>query len=425
MTSTLPSAHPRWLRAGGLATIATVVTLGIWYGLQHWAQRHGFFDLRIYRDAVQWWLNGNPLYEFVQPSTGGLGFTYPPFGAALMMPLALLDWEVATAIVSVANAAAITLGTWYLVAPVADRNGWPRWFAVWTAVPLVCALEPIRETMGFGQVNMLLFGLVLVDMWALNRGYRWAGVGIGLAAAIKITPAFFVVYLLATGRRRAAGTAVGTAVGTTLLTALFSFPTSWQFWTDTLWQTSRVGRYDYASNQSWMGLLARLVDGGEPDKLLWLAGVLVIAAFGIWRARRAWLAGDDLAGLTLAGLTGVLISPISWTHHLYWMVPALVLLVAAAAERRNWWYLFVAACTWAAVSGSLIWAYNHGPGEHHSDGWVGVLGENAYILLTVLLLATVPARDRAAAPVSPAGATRAPAPAGAPPRAASRPGAAG
>ena len=335
-------AWVRYLRTAGLAVILAAVAYAVWYGLEHHAQRHGFFDLRIYRSAVSWWLDGRPLYEYVQPHTGGLGFTYPPFAGALMIPLAMMPFETGTALASVCTAAAVTLTTWWLVAPVAERNGWPRWFAVGVAVPLVCALEPIRETMGFGQVNMLLVGLILVDVWALRRGYRFAGIGIGLAAAIKLTPAFFVAYLLVTGRRRPALTAMATAVVVTLLTALAAPATSWQFWTGALWQTSRVGRYDYVGNQSWMGLLARLSDPTEPNRLIWLVGVLLVGTFGLWRARKAWQAGDDLAGFTLAGLTAVLLCPISWTHHLYWIVPAFVLLVAAAAEQRNLTYLAVA-----------------------------------------------------------------------------------
>ncbi len=314
-----------------------------------------------------------------------------------MIPLAMMPFETGTALASVCTAAAITLTTWWLVAPVAERNGWPRWFAVGVAVPLVCALEPIRETMGFGQVNMLLVGLILFDVWALRRGYRFAGIGIGLAAAIKLTPAFFVAYLLVTGRRRPALTAMATAVVVTLVTALAAPSTSWQFWTGALWQTSRVGRYDYVGNQSWMGLLARLSDPAPPNQLIWLAGVLLVGTFGLWRARRAWLAGDELAGFTLAGLTAVLLCPISWTHHLYWIVPAFVLLVAAAAEQRNLTYLAVALAGWAAFAGSAIWPYNHRQHEHYSDGFVGVVGENLYVVICLLLIVVLPFRARVAA----------------------------
>jgi alpha-1,2-mannosyltransferase len=375
-----------------LAAVAAAVALLVWAGLDRWAQRHGFFDLRIYRGALRWWLDGGTLYGYVQPRTGGLGFTYPPFAALVLTPLAAVGFDAAAAAVSVGTAAAVTLTTWWFVGPLADRYGWPRWFAVAVAVPLVCALEPVRETMGFGQVNLLLVALVLADLGALRRGARFAGVGIGLAAAVKLTPAFFVLYLLVTGRGRAAGVAVGTAAAATVLAAAVAPAASWQFWGEALWRTSRVGRYDYTGNQSWMGLLARLTDPHPPSRLLWLAGAAAIAGYGLWRARRAWRAGDDLAGLTVAGLAAGLVSPISWTHHLYWVVPALVLLLAAAAERRALAPAVLAAVTWAAFAGSLIWPFNHRPGEHLADGALGVLGENAYVLLCLVLLAAVPAR---------------------------------
>ena len=38
------------------------------------------------------------------------------------------------------------------------------------------------------------------------------------------------------------------------------------------------------------------------------------------------MAGDELAGLTLAGMVGVLISPVSWVHHIIWVFPAMVIL---------------------------------------------------------------------------------------------------
>ena len=52
----------------------------------------------------------------------------------------------------------------------------------------------------------------------------------------------------------------------------------------------------------------------------------MLAVVGLWRARRAVLGGDELAGLTLAGLVGVLVSPVSWVHHIIWIFPAMVIL---------------------------------------------------------------------------------------------------
>ncbi len=53
-------------------------------------------------------------------------------------------------------------------------------------------LEPVYHTLFLGQVNVFLLALVLTDIWRVAQGKR-AGAGIGLAAAIKLTPAIFVV----------------------------------------------------------------------------------------------------------------------------------------------------------------------------------------------------------------------------------------
>ena len=383
-----------------LAGVVAGVITTVWYCLEHYAQRHYFFDLRIYHNAVTWWLNGHQLYDYVQPRTGGFGFTYPPFAAVLMAPLSLVTLAHAGLVMSVITALGILVTTWWLVAPLAEQRGWPTGLVVALAVPLACLAEPLRETMGFGQINMILILLVLADWLALSRGSKFAGIGIGLAAAIKLTPAIFIAYLLVTGRRRAAAVATATAAAATLLTALVSPDTSWRYWTEALWQTSRVGRLDYASNQSLLGLLARLADPGRPDRLAWLVLVVVIVAVGFTRAARACAAGDDLAGFTLTGLTGCLICPISWTHHLYWVIPAIVICVEVGIgdERvdldavRRGGYLLLAGLTWWVFATSVIWPFNHRQGQHWSDGLIGVLGENAYVLLCVALLCLMPVR---------------------------------
>ena len=403
-------ARDRWRVAGTAAQVAIVgivVALVSYWLLAH-AQRHGFFDLVIYRNAARWWLDGNALYSFVQPNSGGYGFTYPPFAALCMVPMAYLSLNAAAAVTSVGTAVAITVTTWWLLAPVAERHGWPRWFAVALAVPIVSGLEPVRETMGFGQVNLFLVALILADVAALRRGRPWAGAGIGLAMAVKLTPGLFVVYLLVTRRWRAAGVATGAFAGATLLAAMVDSGTSWQFWTQTLWNTSRVGRLDYVSNQSLLGVAARLADSGEPDRLFWLALCLAVLGLLLWRATRAFRAGDDLVGFTLTGLATCLLSPISWTHHLFWIVPAVVVLVDVAAGRvlhsaAPQWFrarpdVVARAAGGAAVAVlamflfSVVWPFNHRPGEHYTDGLIGVLGENAYALTVLVLLVLLPIR---------------------------------
>jgi alpha-1,2-mannosyltransferase len=314
-----------------LATIGAV-TAAAWYVVFDVVEKpplHGFFDLRVYRGAVLWWLHGEPLYSFALPP-GPKGFTYPPFAAVLLVPLTWLPEGPTEILVLLASVGVVVLLTWSLVAPVARRHEISPWFAVPLAVPVVLAMEPIRLTLGEGQLNMFILALVLADVVAWRRGRAWCGVGIGIATALKLTPGLFIVFLALIGRRRAAVLATGTALGATLLGFAVDPGVSVQYWTSTLWDTSRVGRLSNPWNQSVLGLLAHVSSPGQPDRLLWVLLDVGVVVLGLVRAVRVYRRGDDLAAVTLAGLTACLVSPISWVHHLYWVVPAVVVLADVA-----------------------------------------------------------------------------------------------
>jgi len=350
------------------------------------ADGHGDFDLLVYRGAVRSWVGGTPLYDFLQPGTP-YGFTYPPLAALLMLPLSVLPLWFAHDVNMVVDGAIITLTTWWLVRQVAPRHGWSTGYVTACAVPLVCLLEPVRDTVGFGQVNLMLVGLVVLDLEVLRRHSQWAGLGVGLAAAVKLTPAILVVLLLAKRPRAALNAAVVGALAT--LAAFVAAPgTSVRFWTSALLDTSRVGRTDYASNQALSGALARLADATTAPYLPWLALVLLVGAFGLYRGVRAVRAGDDLAGLALIGLTGALISPISWTHHLWWVVPAIAVLVRAGADRQRWlWLAGAVALLFSSSVPDLTSTHLH---QHLAHGPFVVVGGSSYTLAMLLMVAVLP-----------------------------------
>lgn len=365
------------------------------------ASPHHFYDLKIYMSAMRWWAAGNPLYDYVQPDflQGKLYFTYPPFAALLLLPFAGLRIGATVAIFTALSMVAVAVTTWWLVTPVADRRGIPRWFAVAVAVPLVFATESVRETITFGQINMLLVVLILADLlFAVPRNSRWAGVGIGVATALKLFPGIFIVYLLATRRWRAAVVASAAAGAATLLAAAVTPNDSWRFWTHELWATGRVGRPDYTGNQSIFGLLSRLWVPQEPDRLLWLGLVAVAAVYGLWRAARAARAGDELAGLTLTGLVAALASPITWTHHVYWFIPALVVLVdaglsdPATGRPRRTSRLVTAAVVYGFIVYGVVSYYDWGVAPVRTDSPVEFVLRNVYVLLAVWLLVALPVR---------------------------------
>jgi alpha-1,2-mannosyltransferase len=403
-TSTTPPTRPeRTLTARRVLTVAVLVLAAaaahVGYG-----NRHRFFDLRIYWEAMRWWASGHDLYAYARPDKvqGSLGFTYPPFAALLLRPLGLLPFGVAVVAFTAVSVAALTLATYWLLAPVADRHGWPRWYALAVALPLVSWLEPIRETITFGQINAVLALLVVGDLLiAVPRKWRLAGAAIGLAAAIKLTPAIFIVYLLLTRRWRAALTASATAVAATLVAAAVDWGDSWKFWTSTVWDTSRVGpNLGRIQNQSLLGTLARLAGPDHrPPQALWALLAVAVVWYGLWRARRAALAGDETTGLTLAGFTGGLVSPVTWSHHLFWFVPALVVLVDVAATRSGGRRraAVLAAVVYASVAGSVISWYEWGFAPHVFDhGVPGFLIANWYVLIILVLLCALPIRAAAA-----------------------------
>ncbi|MGV9355360.1 glycosyltransferase 87 family protein [Streptomyces misionensis] len=354
----------------------------------------GFFDLRVYYGAVHTWVHhGGLIYDYRVPGTP-YGFTYPPFAAVLMLPLAVLGRSAAIAVSLLVNTAALAVVLRVLAGERWRRHGWYGW------VPALCALalfEPLRDTFSFGQVNVVLLALVLADAWLLTSGRdRWAGAGIGLAAAIKLTPALFIGMLLLAGRRRAAGTAAAVAAAASALAAWVDPAASRFYWTEALWDTGRVGRLDYVSNQSLQGVLARLGETGRP---LWATAVLLTLCVWAWRTRRAAAARDWTAAFALTGAAACLVSPITWVHHLVWLLPSFAVLLRAGRRR-------LAGVLYAVLCSSVVWLW---VGDACGPG--GFLGSNLYTWITLGLLLGLPVgQPRAALPLARSASATAPAP---------------
>jgi len=339
--------------------------------------RH-FFDLGVYRGAVRSWLiDGDGLYDYRYQDTE-YGFTYPPFAALVMSPLAITSWPVAVAAAALLNAGAVAvLIRWYFV-PILRRHGWP----VWTPCALMflgfLVFEPSRDTFSYGQVNLLLLVLVCSDL----RNHRFSGVGIGLAAAIKLTPVVFIGYLILSRQYRQAATAIGAAAGATVLALLIAPDASIEFWTDAVWDTGRIGKLYYVSNQSLRGVVARL-DAPPP---LWLTAVALVVAYWCW-----WVGSrkpEPLLGFAVTGVIACLVSPVTWVHHLVWLIPGVFLLLDRALRtpgpeprRRRVGLLFAG---FAVMSSSLVWAW-----WAHPLGWGSFPGSNAYVWITLVVLAAL------------------------------------
>lgn len=344
----------------------------------------GFTDLFVYQYGGRTVLDGLDLYAARDPVTG-LAFTYPPFAAVVLVPLALLPTWLAAALWTGASMGALAVVVVFVRCAL-DRPA-PGWLVALLTVAAL-ALEPVWQNLAFGQVNLFLMVVVLVDL--VRPEDRWSGVLVGIAAGVKLTPLVFVVLLVLAGRRTAAGRAALTFAGTVAVGFVATPGSATAYWTDRLLDAGRIGPPALAHNQSVYGALTRLLDG-RPPALLWLAVAGPIALAVVVGA--AWVRrGDRVLGTCLGAIAMLLASPISWSHHWVWVVP-----VALALWERSRW----AGAAWAAVfvTRPVLWPpygrsreYGWSPLDH----FVG----NAYLLaaLTLSAWAAVSLNRRAGSP---------------------------
>ncbi|ANZ40820.1 hypothetical protein BBK82_37380 [Lentzea guizhouensis] len=287
------------------------------FGLIAWVLRLPLgLDSAVYRSGALAVLTGEPLYERLAATPDwavDLPFTYPPIAAVLFTPLAVLPTQSAWAVFAVSAA----LGVGAVLRWTTGRAASPLLFVV------AFSLEPVWRTVGYGQINVLLMAVVV---FAVLRPSRFSGVLVGVAAAVKLTPLIFVLHLLVTGRTKDAGRALATFGGLQLLGFLLLPGDSVRYWGSAVFHGNNATGNGWYTNQSISGAVQRLTGGAgwAPVLVAVLGGCCVTAAAVL--ARRAHLRGEALGALLVTAFCGVLVSPISWTHHWVWVVPLVALL---------------------------------------------------------------------------------------------------
>src|SRR3984957_3098950 len=126
----------------------------------------------------------------------GHWFTYSPFAAVVFVPIAALPLVVARIGWDLASVAALG----YSLVLILKLAGYrPSRLAIAGVTAAAMVLDPVYQTLFLGQINLILLALILTDVWRVANG-RHAGLGVGVAAAGKLTPAVFIgVFLFAGG----------------------------------------------------------------------------------------------------------------------------------------------------------------------------------------------------------------------------------
>jgi alpha-1,2-mannosyltransferase len=294
-------------------------------------------DLSVFRDAGYAVIHNLPLYSEHFPSASGFRFIYPPFAAVLFAPMA----AVPQCALQVGWSTLNLLLLWCILRTILARLcvTSPNWAALAALGPAL-VLEPVRSNFDFGQVNIALMALVIADCLGVLPG-RLRGIGIGIAAGIKITPAAFGLVLLL--RRDGAGvTRALAAFAATVVIGFLARPqASRYFWETEFLRTDRAGDHQFSRNQALTGLITRLGATGLAEEVLWMLSVAAIIAAAVFAGRRFTRSGMHVAATAVIALAALLAAPLAVTHHWTYVVFLIPLLIAR--QHRPWRPLLMAA----------------------------------------------------------------------------------
>jgi alpha-1,2-mannosyltransferase len=362
-----------------------------------------FVDLHVYVGGAASLSRPGALYDYVyadQTPNFPLPFTYPPFAAVLFYPLHLVPfgvlafiWQLATiaALYGVVRLSQRLLAT---AAGGAGRSGGQDTAMLWTAVAIW--IEPLRSNFAYGQIDVFL---VLAVLCAVCSTRWWlSGLLVGLAAGVKLTPAISGLYFVGVRRWGAAAFAAAVFFGTIAVSALAVGDQTRRYFLDLLGDASRVGPIGTSFNQSWRGGLSRLLghDAGQGPLVLAAIALTAVLAVLAWRAIGVDLASPDRLGLLLVvQLFGLLVSPISWTHHWVWLVPLMIWLLHGPLRTRagarilgwGWLALTLIGVPWLlSFARPTIWQVGH----PWYLAWAGMI----YVVATLVTLAWIAATGR-------------------------------
>ncbi|MDP7726685.1 MULTISPECIES: mannosyltransferase [Mycobacterium] len=358
-----------------------------------------FVDLHVYVGGAAALDHPGTLYSYVyadQTPDFPLPFTYPPFAAVILYPLHFVPFGVLAFLWHVAIVAAlygVVRVSQRLIGTAADRTA----AMLWTAVSIW--IEPLRSNFDYGQINVFL---VLAVLYAVYTTRWWlSGALVGVAAAVKLTPAVAGIYLLGARRWSAALFSLAVFLCTIGVSLLVVGDQARYYFTDLLGDAHRVGPIATSFNQSWRGAISRIVghDAGYGPLVLAALVVTAVVAVLAWRALDN---SDALGRLLVVELFGLLLSPISWTHHWVWLVPLMIWLIHGPLRERlgarilgwGWLVLTVIGVPWLlSFEQPTIWVI--------SRPWYLAWAGSVYVVAALATLGWV-ATTRSARRVAPA-----------------------
>jgi hypothetical protein len=354
---------------------AIVLAIGVALVVGHWVatmmkprgdfSRHWEFGRRFLAD------------EFLYAD--GLDVPYPPFFAVGYAPLSLLPLRVAKPVLFLVGFASLAGLMWILNALAQKALPLSRERLFWvSAATLLVASRFISRDFADGGQNLVLLGLtwLAIYLWKIGRDFS-AGVSLGLAIALKCTPALFVPYFAWKRQWKFAVASLVCGAAFTLAPALrqSTYALHMQTWFEAVSQgvtqpdpSIGVLGPEELQNKALRPALARFLTHLPADApgridsagyidfldlqprtagILIKAIMLVVAGWIAWLLRRPLTGRDDpmlVWECATISLLTLLYSPITWGQHCVAAISALYLLFRSIAAGRvlprwMWWTL--------------------------------------------------------------------------------------
>lgn len=356
-------------------------------------------DLDVYLRGARDLAQARPLYDPFLHQSGDPAlrdaFIYPPLFAILMLPLLLVPTNVVPVVWLMAMHAALA-AAFILV--------WRRLRAsratVLLALLITVAFYPLWVDASQAQANLPILLLITLGVLGISDGKSRAGIWIGFAAALKLTPALLLIWLLVERRFRAAAWVLGGFAGFSAVGAVVRPVDSLTY--ARVVAPQLAGGTAYFSNESIAGVVDRFFTSNPYTTPLvtlpWAHSLIVVLALGtlgawIWMARG--MADPLMRALTFLPIVP-LVSALSWEHHLVILLPLVWLTLAVLASRG--WPLAEAAAVAVAVLALL--AIPHLPigppyatdfaRAAHTKNPLWLAGANRLFIGTALLLIVSP-----------------------------------
>ncbi len=379
------SAAVRWARPGHRPRASTVVLLGMvvsallfvtsltaylidaisHLGVLTW------YDLNVYNDAGLI-ARQLPSILYTWELTPSIKFTYTPFAALVFAAGSILSWDALRWLMTIVSLISIPATVW-LTLTAMGRRGAGRAGVMLAVSALAFWIEPVTKGLALGQVEPVLLLLVVWDL-TRNDDRRWKGIGIGIAAGIKLVPLIFIPYLLFAGKIRQAIVSTATFFATVVLGFILLPGPSSSYWlTGYFLRPGRTGGVDSLVNQSLLAVIARQMGGAPQAQPVWLPVFAVVTLLGCVAGAILARSGRPVQGWVLVGVTSVLASPISWDHHWVWIVAVLAMLAGlamTAGRSMRWVYILLLLLT-ATVYGAWPWRYSGTDAFVPSRGFLG------------------------------------------------------